>query len=438
VADPSCVKRYKARRKTRFEHQWEIAAVDGYVSFPAGEADLVAWLDDRAWTTGDGPRALFDLAEGWLRERRVLLPGATTLIELVATVRHASDDRLFEQLAGTVTTEQARALESILEVPPGQRRSQLDLWRAGERNTTGRGMVKALRRVAEIAALGMTKVDVSLVPTRRLIELARYGIAAKAPKLARHPPARRVATLLATVRWLEVTATDDALELFDVFMANELIGRAAGQVDKDRLRSHRAIVGDAMVLRTAVAVLFDALVWGGQHTPLSSVWAAVDEAVGSRVRLRDAMDRVGELAEPDDAGADGAWRAAVVDRYATVRGFVQMLCQVIAFDATADGRPVLTAMAALGGHLDARPNVRVPRGYLDERHVNLQIVPAGWWQRLVFPADRPQGTVDRDAYVFCVLELFHNGLRRRDIFAVVSDRCVGVQVIPQLAGSAFG
>ena len=52
----------------------------------------------------------------------------------------------------------------------------------------------------------------------------------------------------------------------------------------------------------------------------------------------------------------------------------------------------------------------------------MHIVPAGWWQRLVFPVDRPHGTVDRDAYVFCVLELFHNGLRRRDIFAVVSDR----------------
>ncbi|WP_460959975.1 DUF4158 domain-containing protein [Parasphingorhabdus pacifica] len=35
------------------------------------------WLDARAWTTGDGPKALFDAAVGWLREREVLLPGAT-------------------------------------------------------------------------------------------------------------------------------------------------------------------------------------------------------------------------------------------------------------------------------------------------------------------------------------------------------------------------
>jgi hypothetical protein len=42
-------------------------------------------------------------------------------------------------------------------------------------------------------------------------------------------PERKIATLLATVRWLEVTATDDALELFDVFMTGELIGRAAAR-----------------------------------------------------------------------------------------------------------------------------------------------------------------------------------------------------------------
>ena len=110
------------------------------------------------------------------------------------------------------------------------RRSQLDLWRRGERSTTGRGMVLAPDRVAEIAGLGMREADIASVPTRRVIELARYGIAAKALKLGRHPYRRKIATLLATVRWLEVTATDDALELFDVFMSSELIGRARRRI----------------------------------------------------------------------------------------------------------------------------------------------------------------------------------------------------------------
>jgi TnpA family transposase len=98
------------------------------------------------------------------------------------------------------------------------------------------------------------------------------------------------------------------------------------------------------------------------------------------------------------------------------------LCQVIDFGATADAVRVVNAMKALPALIDAGNTVRVPKGYLDARKVDIGLVPKGWWDRLVFPKDRPEGCVDRNAYVFCVLELFHEGLKRRDIFARTSDR----------------
>ena len=60
-------------------------------------------------------------------------------------------------------------------------------------------------------------------------------------------------------------------------------------------------------------------------------------------------------------------------------------------------RAVLVAMTELAGLLDARPSDRVPHGYLAVRKIDSGIVPAGWWQKLVFPSDRPVGTVDRNA-----------------------------------------
>ncbi len=87
IADPSCVKAYLEREKTRFEHQWVIAEEYGWRSFADVEAELTKWVEDRAWTTGDGPGAISDAAVLWLRERRVLLPGVTTLARLVARVR---------------------------------------------------------------------------------------------------------------------------------------------------------------------------------------------------------------------------------------------------------------------------------------------------------------------------------------------------------------
>ena len=219
-------------------------------------------------------------------------------------------------------------------------------------------MSAALHRVAEIAGLGMRAVEVPAVPARRVIALARYGMAAKAPKLAEHPYARKLATLLATVRWLEVQATDDALELFDVFMTNELIGRAGKNADRQKLRRLPTQSKHVAVLASAVQVLLEADTWG-DAVPLDLVWEAIDTAVGSRARLAAAVAGVQEMIPPPAADAHGQWRAQVVERFATVRPFVRLLCEVIEFGATVDAAPVLAAMRDLAQLLEARPSERV-------------------------------------------------------------------------------
>lgn len=416
IADPSCVKDYLTRRSTRFEHAGEITRERGYREFSAVEGELRRWVSDLAWTSGDGPRLLFDAAVGWLRERLVLLPGGSTLTRLVAAEREASTARLWTRLAGLLTIEQARALDGLLVVPDRGRSSVLEELRAGPRTVSGRGMVAALHRVSELAGLGVGGLDLGAVPARRVVELARYGMAAKAPALARHPDPRRAATLLATARRLQARAVDDALDLFEVLMSTELLARAERESGKDKLRRYPRISRDAGRLAAAVGVLLEATERGAPVS-LDELWDAIENVV-SRSALQAAVEHVAEVLPPPDADPDGEWRERLLARYPAVRGFVPMLCQVIEFDATAEAAPVL----ALPDLLEARATVRVPSGFLDARHVQVDLVPAGWWRRLVFPAGRPDGTVDRAGYVFCLLEQFHRHLTRRNIFAAASTR----------------
>ena len=424
VADPSCLKKYVGREKTRFEHQWEIAEVYGFASYSSAEKELLEWVDRQAWTSDAGPKTLFYAAVAWLRGHRVLLPGLSTLRDQVAGVRKKAESRLHDVLAAAVTVQQAAAMERVLLVSEGQRRSQLDLWRhPPRRDPSGRSMMKALDRVSEIAALGLGEIDIAGtgVSKRRMLQLARSGMNEKAPKLARHPVNMRTATLLATLRWLETRATDDALELFDALMTNELFGRAAKSADKETVKRYPRVVKDAALVKSVVEVLFEAEELG-ENIPLGMVWEMIEKAVGSRAKIRAAVAGLAQIAPPPQAGSDGAWRATVLERYNSVRGFVKMLCQSITFGATTDAQRVLRAMEDLAQLLEVKETARVPRGYLDARKVDVQIVPSGWWQKLVFAKERPEGTVDRNAYVFCVLELFHAGLRHRDIFAQTSER----------------
>jgi TnpA family transposase len=64
VADPSQVKRYTERRKTRFDHQWEIRRACKLKEFTDVETEFADWVAARSWTSGDGPKAIFIAGSG--------------------------------------------------------------------------------------------------------------------------------------------------------------------------------------------------------------------------------------------------------------------------------------------------------------------------------------------------------------------------------------
>jgi len=367
IADPSCVKDYRVREMTRLEHATQIRDAYGFVEFSTVVEELARWVDDRAWTTGDGPKALFDGAVIWLREHRVLLPGVSTLARLVARVRDAAMARLWDTLAAPLTAAQASALELLLEIPDGARTSELERLRRGPTRVSGRAMVAALDRVSELTAIGVGRVELGAVPRRRVIELARYGMAGKAPALRRHPYARRLATLLATVVVLQARATDDAVELFDVLMTTELLARAQRQTREEQARRHPRVSKDAGKLAAAVGVLLEATTWGPEIT-LELVWDAIENVV-SRAELRTAVVNITDVVPAPGTDPDTEWRATLADRYGVVRPFLPMLCTAIRFGATAEATPVLDALRALPDLLEARPSGQVPAGYLDARKV---------------------------------------------------------------------
>jgi hypothetical protein len=285
VVDASRVKRYTERTKTRFDHQWEIRQARGLREFAEAEVEFAGWAAARSWTLGDGPKAIFLDGVAWLRERKILLPGVTTLARLVAKVRDDTTRRLWRELEGLLTPVQRHVLDRLLDVPPGSRVSDLERWRKGPvPRGSGPAIIKALDQVSEIKALGLAELGAeALVPPRRLGELARYGMSADAGLIRRHPDDRRLATLLATARHLEAKSVDDALELLDLLMTAELLNKAQTASDKDKARKHPRLARASARLTVAVEALFESDGWGGPggEPRVSQVWEAI-EAVVSR------------------------------------------------------------------------------------------------------------------------------------------------------------
>lgn len=418
VADPSCVKRYARREPTHREHAGTIQEALGLRDFTEAEAELAEYVARRAWITGDGPKAIFFDALRWLREQQVLLPGLSRLARLVAREREAATRRLWETLCAALSEQQRRELDALLVVPAGKRISQLEEWRTGPARASGPQMIKALSRVAEIIASGLSRVklDVTVTP-RRLAELARYGMGADVAQLKRHRDSRRLATLVATVTQLEATATDDALELLELLWATELAGKARTEADKGVVKKHPRLAKASAVLAVVAQVLLEARTWGEEdQVRVAEVWEAIEARI-AREQVRAAVATVTGMLPPPEAVPEGDWRAELAKRASTVVGLCRMLTTTITFGANARGAPVLAAMMALGEQLgtEARWSVKNPR-------IHPQVV-TGPWKHLVFghPAGT-DGSVERGAYIFCLLELFCRHLKHRDIYAEASTR----------------
>ncbi|MEV0111340.1 Tn3 family transposase [Nocardia sp. NPDC050799] len=422
IEDPSCVKRYTERDKTRLEHAWEIQREYGIRPFSDVSAELAAWIADQAWMTGDGPKAIFAGAVDWLRSRNALLPGITTLEALVAEGRTAADARLWVQVTDQVGQSSVVALVRLLELPADSktRVSELERLRKSTFRTSWKGVIKALNRLADVEAIGMGRVDLSMVPPRRLTGLATYGLSAKASALRRlEPRTQRIAVLAATSKAMTARAVDDVLEVFDLLMTTQLLAKAERQSKDEKLRRYPRVSRNAGKLAAAVKVLLE-MVEVDQDIGLGVVVDLIEQTVTCS-ELRHAVEAIDELVPAGDSELDGQRLTELAGKLSTVRPFLPGLMARVRFGATPDGALVLAAMTTLAELLTVRAYGKLPAHLLDARLVDHDLI-TGAWRRLVYAADRPEATVDKAAYAMCVLEQFHRHLKHRSIFAVDSQR----------------
>ena len=96
---------------------------------------------------------------------------------------------------------------------------------------SGAELSRAVARLEQVGMLAAGLPGVAHVPPGRVTALARFAMLAKAQAVARLPPERRTATLLAFIRTLEATAQDDVLDLFDI-VVTKLFADAAAAASK--------------------------------------------------------------------------------------------------------------------------------------------------------------------------------------------------------------
>ncbi|WP_267469125.1 Tn3 family transposase [Nocardia cyriacigeorgica] len=203
-------------------------------------------------------------------------------------------------------------------------------------------------------------------------------------------------------------------------MVTDLMAKAERQSKDEKLRRYPRVTRNAGKLARAVRVLLE-MSEADPGLSLELVWDLIENSV-SKSELRVALAAIDELVPQADPEFDEHRLEELAGRFATVRSFLPGMMRNIDFGATGDAKPVLKAMHDLADLICPQRGRRgLPALWLDARRVDHDLVGGGW-QRLVYPAERPEETVDRAAYTLCVLEQFHRHLRYRNIFAEHSSK----------------
>jgi hypothetical protein len=197
---------------------------------------------------------LFDLTTARLVDKKILLPGVTTLERLVASVKERAENRLWKILSSLPSRKQIDELESLLLVEEGSRQTRLDRLRHGPTRFSAPALVAALKRLLEIRGIGVGSMDLSRLPAGRIRTLARYAAGVRAQTISRMSHDHKMATLLSFAHVMEETAQDDALDVLDLLIA-ELIRDSANEGKKDRLRTLKSMDEAALQLCKASELL---------------------------------------------------------------------------------------------------------------------------------------------------------------------------------------
>jgi Domain of unknown function (DUF4158)/Tn3 transposase DDE domain len=400
IADRGVLGEY-GRGEARWDHQAEIRREYGLREFsdPAAQAELVEWLQARAWVGAETHRVLFDRAVDHLIASKVILPGASVLWRLVGAVSERANERGWTLVAGRLTDAERQALLALLCSSRDGEASSLERLRRGPVKPTADGVLDALVRLHELQQLAPELTGIAELPFARVRALIVDARTRRAGDIQDLGELRRLATLAAFATLTEQAAQDEVLDHVHTVL-DDIEHRAETRQKAKRLQSAPVIDTAGLRLADAAALILDETIADPQVRP--EILARL-----GRASLAQAVEEIRALARPSEEGH----RKQMLAGYNTVRRFLPLLLDTVGFHCTDAREPAIRALQALRAAVEHQRK-------LTSADVPLELVSRAWKQ-LVEPEP---GRVDRRAYTFWALEQLRDGLHRRDVYVSRSDR----------------
>jgi TnpA family transposase len=387
---------YANRDQTRREHLQEILERLSLKQFDrVTHREIAKWLLATALQTTQG-LVLAQAVVEELRRRCVVLPPVLVIERICSEVATRAQRHVHRALTESLTDEQRKKLDRLLESGDDGSHSLLAWLRLPPGAASARNILSHIERLLEIRSIGISVETGRKVHQNRLLRLAREGAQTAVFQLQQYEIERRHATLVAILVEATATLTDEILDLHDR-MIGSFFTKAKNKHEKTFAAAGKAINEKLQLYAKVGSALIDAKEKGSD--PFLAIAAVVPWEVFT-TSVREAE----QLASEEDFDCLGL----IVEHYGQLRRYAPTFLETFEFRAASAAQEIIGGIEVLR-NLN-RTNTRnvpcmAPIGFVRKR-----------WNPFVFN----QNIIDRRFYELAVMTELKNGLRAGDISVVGS------------------
>jgi len=388
---------YGQRPQTRREHLRELQMLFGFKPFSTTEhyQKAVDGLGEISKQTDKGI-ILANALIGDLRDQSILLPPITVIERICAEAITRSERQLYKLFTESLSEEQYRQLDQILNVRENSNISTLTWLRQSPGAPTPKHLLEHIERLKALEKLALPYGIERQAHQNRLLKLAREGGQMTPQHFQDLEAARRYATLAAVLLEARATVIDETIDLHDRILG-ALFNKAKRRHEQQFQSSGKEINEKVRLYYRIGSALVEARQKG------SDPFAAI-ESVIPWGDFTQSIDEAQKLARPEEFD----FLQEIGSGYSQIRRYVPAFLEILQFKAAPAALEIFQAVELLK-NLNASNARKVPKdaptGFVRKR-----------WKGLVFV----DGGIDRRFYELCVLSELKNSMRSGDIWVLGS------------------
>lgn len=150
-----------------------------------------------------------------LRAKNITLPSIDNIERICAEAITTANRQIYSILASSLSSEQEKALDQLLDVPDDSSETLLTWLRKSPRKPNSRYMLEHIERLKVWKNLNLPDGIERQIHQNRLLKIAREGSQMTATDLAKFEEQRKYATLVAVAIESTATVTDEIIDLHD-------------------------------------------------------------------------------------------------------------------------------------------------------------------------------------------------------------------------------